>query len=368
MDVTRGPAPKFALWPRLLATVCFFAALEGLIFHSGLYASIIEPDSTTGSLETQIRNEIKRPQSGHNQVLAVGHSRMAMWPRIANTMEPSTGYTFASIGLGGTSPRTWYYSLRAVDPHAHNYAAIVMPEDDYNEPDRGIDPAEQDSDLHYVIARLRLRDLLEFPWTYESAARRWTAFEAILLKGMVYKTDFQEFLDHPLKRIEKAKYYGTDSAGWYYGFGGDERTLAGLEIDWTNRTMRFPPGVAEADRKRAEQELFPDPQPDTGRETAYLRYWYGRILDYYRGSGTKIFILRVPRAPVSPPEVTPRAHTAVRDLIGQPDVVVLDEHLLDSIEHPDNFWDGWHLNRQGMREFTEIVAREVRKTLGPPQP
>ncbi len=368
MNVTRGPAPKFDLRPRLLATGIIFAALQGAIFHTGLYAGIIEPDSTTGSLESQIRNEIKRPKHDRNQVLSVGHSRMAMWPRIANTMQPSTGYTFASIGLGGTSPRTWYYSLRAVDPDAHDYAAILIPQDDYNEPDTGgVDPAEQDADLHYLVARLKLRDLRDFPWTYPSISGRWAAFEAIALKGTIYRTDFQELLDHPLQRFKKVPFYAQGSASWAYDYGGDTRTLAGTEIDWTNRTIRFPPGVPEADQTRAKQELFPDPTAQTGLETAYLRYWYGRIVDYYRGSGTRLFFLRVPRAPVPPPEAAPKPHTAVRDLAGTPGVVVLDEHLLDSVERPENFWDGWHLNRQGMRLFTEIVANEVRKSLGPPQ-
>lgn len=349
-----------------MATVCIFAGLEGLVFHSGLYATIIEPESTTGSLELRIRDEIKRDKPDRNQVLAVGHSRQAMWPRIASEMQPSTGYTFASIGLGGTDPRTWYYSLRAVDPHAHNYAAILIPEDDYNEPDTGADPAEQDVDLHYLIARLRMKDLREFPWTYRSAARRWEVFEGMVLKGTIYKTDFQQFLDHPWARIQKAEYYAEGSAGWAYGYGGDARTLAGLEIDWEHKALHFPPGVLEADQKRTALELFPDLPPQQGLETAYLRYWYGRIVDYYRGTGTKLFFMRVPRAPSTPPEEPVKLHTAVRDLIGTPDVIVLDEHLLDTLEHPENFWDGWHLNRKGMREFTEIVVREVRQRLGPP--
>jgi len=241
---------KGGLAARLIATVLIFAGLEGLIFHSGLYARIIEPDSTTGFMELQIQNEIRRPKPNRNQVLAVGHSRMALLPRIANEMQPGTGYTFATIGLGGTTPRTWFYALRAVDPHAHNYAAILIPEDDYNEPDMWEDQSDRESDLHYVIARLRLRDLREFPWTYKSADRKWAAFEGIVLKGTVYKQDFQEFLDHPLARIAKAQYYRHDSAGWYYGFGGDARTLAGLEIDWAHKTARFPPSVPEAEQKR----------------------------------------------------------------------------------------------------------------------
>lgn len=357
------------LTARLLATVVIFAGLEGLIFHSGLYARIIEPDSTTGFMEVQIQNEIRRPKLDHNQVLAVGHSRQALLPRIENEKKPGTGYTFATIGLGGTTPRTWYYALRAVDPHAHNYAAILIPEDDYNEADTWEDESERESDLHYLISRLRLRDLRDYPWTYKSATRRWTALEGIVLKGTVYRQDFQEFLDHPLARIAKAEYYRHDSAGWYYGFGGDARSLAGLEIDWTRRTAsHFPVAVPEAEQKRIIAELFPGFPPDSGREVAYRLYWYRKILDYYHGSGTKIFFLRVPRAPTSPPEVPPNPNSAVRQLAGQPDVIVLDEHLLDPLERPELFWDALHVNREGMIRFTEIVAAEVRKALGPPRP
>jgi hypothetical protein len=359
---------KGGLAARLIAAGIFYAALEGAIFHSGLYARIVEPDSSTGFMELQLQNEIRRPKLDHNQVLAVGHSRMALMPRIANQMQPSTGYTFASIGLGGATPRMWFYELRAVDPHAHNYAAILLAEDDYNEPDMWEDQSERESDLHYLIARLRLRDLREFPWTYPRADRRWTAFEGILLKGTVYRRDFQEFLDHPLARIAKAEYYRHDSADWYYTYGGDARTLAGTEIDWAHRTARFPATVPEADRKQLTDEFFPDRPPDAGRETAYRRHWYRKILDYYRGSGTKFFFLRVPRAPVSPPEVPPKPNSAVRQLAGEPDVVVLDEHLLDSLERPELFMDGLHLNREGQIRFSEIVASEVRKTLGPPKP
>jgi hypothetical protein len=352
----------------VLAAVFFYAALEGLIFHSGLYARVIEPDSTTGFMETQIQNEISRPKTDKNQVLAVGHSRQAMLPRIANDRKPPTGYTFATIGLGGTTPRTWYYALRAVDPHAHNYAAILIPEDDYDEPDKWEDQSERESDLHYLVARLKLRDLADFPWTYPTIKERWTAFEGIILKGTVYRQDFQQFLDHPLARIAKAEYYRHDSAGWYYGYGGDARTLAGTEIDWTHKTARFPASFGEADQKRMTDELFSDQPPDQGHEVAYRLFWYSRIVDYYQGSGTKLFFLRVPRAPVSPPEVPPKPNSAVRQLAGKPGVVVLDEHLLDPLEQPDRFMDAMHLNREGQIEFSEIVAAEVEKALGPPKP
>jgi hypothetical protein len=362
-----GGGGRLWVWPRVVCVVLFFAGLELLLFHTGLYSAIVEPDSSTGFMELQLRNEIKRPKPNRNQVLAVGHSRMALMPRISNEMQPGTGYTFASIGLGGTTPRTWYYALRAVDPTARNYAAIVIPTDDFNEPDTYDYQSERETDLHYLIARLGFRDLFEFPWTYQSDKLKWVAFRGILLKGFVYKRDFLEFLEDPMARIAKARYYARDSAGWYYGYGGVDKSLAGLEIDWLHKTIEFPDRIPEDERKQVQGTVFPILPPDAGRETAYLRYWYGRILDHYRGSGTKIFFLRVPRAPVSPPDPAPKLNSAVRQIASQPDVVVLDEHLFDQLEHPDLFWDAQHLNREGSERFSLILATEVQKALGPPQ-
>jgi hypothetical protein len=355
------------VWLRILATIFFFIAFEGILFHTGLYSSIIEPDSTTGFLEMRLRDEIRRPKPDRNQVLAVGHSRMSLLPRVVNEEKPGTGYRFATIALGGTTPRTWYYALRAVDPEAHNYAAILIPSVDYNEPDTYDYLSERETDLHYLIARLTLHDLLEFPWTYRNKQLQWQIVRGILLKGTIYKRDFVDFLDHPIARIVKARYYASDSAGWYYGYGGVDKSLAGLQIDWQHKTMRFPASIPENDRKEIQGISFPPIPPNAGRETAYLRYWYGRIIDYYRGSGTKLIFMRVPRAPLSPPDAPPKLNSAVRQIASQPDVILLDERLFNQLEHPDLFWDAQHLNRDGMEQFSRLLATEVRRVLGPPQ-
>jgi len=351
----------------MLATIAFFASFEGILFHTGLYSSIVEPDSSTGYMELQLRNEIRRPKPDRNQVLAVGHSRMALLPRVVNEEKPGTGYTFATIALGGGTPRMWYYALRAVDPDARNYAAIVIPEDDYNEPDSYDYQSERESDLHYLLARLELRDLGEFPWTYRNKKVQWQIVRGMILKGTVYKRDFLEFLDHPAARIAKAHYYASDSAGWYYGFRGSETSLAGLKIDWGRRTMHFPSSIPEDQRKAIREVVFSDLPRDQGRETAYLRYWYGRIIGRYRGSGTKLIFLRVPRAPEPPPDPAPKMNSAIRQVASQPDVIVLDERLFNPLEHPDLFEDGMHLNGAGREQFSLILAAEVHRVLGPPK-
>jgi hypothetical protein len=355
------------VWPRILAIASFFVAFEAILFHTGFYSSIVQPDSSTGYMELQLRNEIARPKPDRNQVLAVGHSRMALLPRVVNQDKPGTGYTFATIGLGGTTPRIWYYGLRAVDPDAHNYAAIVIPYDDSNEPDTYDYQTEREADLHYLIARLGLRDLRDFPWTYQDKKLQWTIVRGMILKGTIYERDFLEFLTHPIERIKKARYYATDSAGWYYGYGGEAKSLAGLQIDWQHKTAHFPDGFPESERKQIEGLLFPALPPNEGRQTAYLRYWYGRIVDHYRGSDTKLIFLRVPRAPTSPPDAPPKLDSAIRQIASQPNVVVLDERLFNQLEHPDLFWDAQHLNRDGMEQFSKILAAEVRRVLGPPK-
>jgi len=360
-------ANSVKVFPRILATLLFFAAFEGILFHTRLYPSIIEPDSTAGAMETQLNNELKRPKPDRNQVLAVGHSRMALLPRIANDMQPSTGYRFASVGIGGTTTRCWYYELRELDPHANRYAAIIIPTDDFNEPDSYEDLNDRNLDTRYLIARLKLADLLEYPWSFDSYKEKWVAFGDILFKGYVYKRDFLDFISNSKERIAKAQQNDRDSHGWYYDYVGPEHSVAGLEIDWQHNVAHYPASFTAEQRKLIQDVLFGPKPPDAGVLTAYLRRWYGRIIDHYRGSGTKLIFLRVPRAPQPPPEPPPKLNSAIRQIASQPDVVVLDEHLFDQLERTDLFADPMHLNGEGMKRFSRILATEVRRVLGPPK-
>lgn len=356
-----------SIFPRILATLVFFAGFDGLVFHTGLYSSMVEPDSTTGAMETQLRNELKRPKPERNQVLAVGHSRQALLPRVANDMQPPTGYRFASIGIGGTTPRSWYYELRSVDPNANRYRAILIPSDDYDEIDGYENLNDRESDLHFLIARLRLSDLTEFPWTFDNYKLRWMAVRSILLKGFVYKRDVNEFMDHSKARIAKVRQNDQDSASWFYDYAGPDHSVAGLQIDWQHKVAHYPASFTADQRKLIEDVLFGARPEQSGKDSKYFRHWYGRILDHYRGSGTKLIFLRVPRAPTPPPDRLRQPNSAIHQLASQPNVIVLDEHLFDSLERTDLFADPMHLNGPGMKRYSEILATEVRRVLGPPK-
>ncbi len=360
-------ANQVSVVPRILAALILFGGLEGILFHTPLYPSLIEPDSTAGAMETQLNNEIMRPKPDRNQVLAVGHSRMALLPRVANEMQPGTGYRFASIGIGGTTPRCWYYELREVDPTARRYSAIVIPSDDYDEPDSYENLNDRDLDIRYLIARLKLSDIPQFPLSFDDYKLRWVAFADILFKGYVFKRDFLDFISHSKARIAKARQNATDSAGWFYDYRGPEHSVAGLEIDWQHNVARYPASFTAEQRKLIEDVLFGPRPPDAGVLTRYLKRWYDRIIDHYRGSSTKLIFLRVPRAPMPPPEHPPKPNSAIRQIASAPNVIVLDEHLFDPLERTDLFADPMHLNGEGLNRFSRILATEVRRVLGPPK-
>ena len=97
---------------------------------------------------------------------AIGDSRMLLLPRLSNEHTQETGYTFGNIAIAGASPRSWYYMLRDTDPTARLYRAIVIAVESYDDADKWGDEADNDADLSYVIARLRLSDLWEFSRSY----------------------------------------------------------------------------------------------------------------------------------------------------------------------------------------------------------
>jgi hypothetical protein len=350
-----------------LAALLFFCALEALLFHSGLYASLVNPDSGAGWVGSLLRNEIRQAKPDRNQVLAVGNSRMALLARVANEMKGQAGYTFASIVLGGTSPRGWYYELRAADPTARAYAAIVIPSEDYDELDRVEDLADRETDPYYLVNLLQLGDLLDFPQSYRDNKLRGRAVESILLKGLFYKRDILDFLANPGERLAQVRLFRQGTADWVYGYKGEPASLRGLTIDWDHKVAHFPDGVTDYTRGFINDSLFTPLPPDRGRLTTYFRYWFGRIVDRYRDSGTKIIFLQVPRAPVSLPYHSPKRDSSIRQLASRPNVIVLDEHLFDELERPQYFIDAVHLNGDGMARFSRILAAEVRNRLGAPR-
>jgi len=130
--------------------------------------------------------------------------------------------------------------------------------------------------------------------------------------------------------------------------------------------MSYPPGLSAAQRDMIRHVLVREPAPQTGERGAYLKEWYGRVLDYYRGSRTRVIFLRLPRGPVVRPPAPGRRTAALRELARvHPNAVLMPEETFDPLERGENFVDALHLNDGGSVAFSRLAARETVRLLGP---
>ena len=351
-----------------LAWVIVFA-LDAALFRTGWYLRRLQPDSSTANIERLIRIEreklaVARPSSLPYQVVSVGDSRMGFFMRFANQRWGGEGFRFGSLVLGGSLPRCWPYLLRAVDPDAANYAAILIPLNDFDDLATEEELAGRASDLHYLSGQLRIGDLTEFAGSYPDWLDRWKAARAILFKGFAYKRDVQEFIEAPQVRLDKVKLY-QEWEQWTYNYEGEQRSLTGLEIDRKTRTAKYPPGVPDDVRLLIERFLLPPPFPPSPVTTNYRLKWLGKIVERYRGTRTRLIFLRLPRGPIPPDEPLPAPNPAssVRQFAREPHVTLIDEHFFDVLERRELFMDPLHLNRPGFERFSILLADEVHRIL-----
>jgi len=343
--------------------------LDALAFRTRWYPSYLQPDSTAGLFELILwREQQAQKNLGDNLVATIGDSRFGIAPKLSNDLANETGYTFRSAGVAGTDPRSWYYMLRDLDPTARRYRAIVFGVNNYDDEDEVFLPDDDIRALHYCIARLRLTDALEFAGSFHDPNLRWQAFRGTLLKGLVYQADFHEFLSNPAKRIRRIRRDHRGYEEWTYAYVGSDVSMAGLEIDWKTLAAKLPPGADDNQLSTVQSFLLRPPVPQTGRLAAFRREWLGRILDRYRGSRTRMIFLRLPRGPIPRPAFLARSTgSIVRELALRPNVMLVDEHAFDALEHPWLFHDGMHMNKPGVELFSTMLAREIARMLGAPE-
>jgi hypothetical protein len=338
---------------------------DALVFRSGFYGQFLAPLASTGTMERMVFDESHRQPTGKREVLVIGNSRIAegFGPQLANEYKPQDNYWFASCPVPGSPARTWYYFVRDVDPHRNRYAAIAIPLEDYDDTDSTFDPADGASELSLDVMRLRWTDLAPFTLSFKSWESRFTVLRGGLFKGLVLQRDLYDFFEDPGKRLEDAKAYREHGYGWGYAYGGNTSTLAGIAVDWTAHRATFPASVPEGMQQEFTRQIFAEPE-----QHGYLRdfqsRWLGALADLYRGSKTRIIVYQIPRN--FAPRPTPLVHlpwTTVDDLHKRPWVSVVDRHVFEPLEKPELFFDYVHLNIEGRKLFTMLLADTVKQVL-----
>jgi hypothetical protein len=352
----------------LLIAFVGLLGLDALFFRTGLYTSILEPNSSAGLLELILRREKTAQQkAGDNLVVTLGNSRMGFMPKGVDQRPRQTGYAVRTAGVAGSDPRTWYYLLRDLDPTARRYRAIVFGVDDFDDEDRLFNPDDDIRALHYCVVRLRLSDTIDFARSFHTPAVQWEAFRGSVLKGLALQSDIQAFLAHPRKRIADIKLYRGGFADWTYNYGESPSNMVGLQVDWSTLKATYPPGMTEEQKDSVRNYMLHEANPQTGRLARYFRTWLGRTVDRYRDSRTKVIFFRLPRGPIPRPDyLVKKRSSSIRELASRPNVILANEHLFDNLEHPEFFKDAMHMNRDGVAMFSAMLADEVARILGPP--
>ena len=292
----------------------------------------------------------------------IGDSRIAEGFS-SRTASSATGRRlhFWNFGLGGTTPRVWYYTLHAADPTRRRFAAIVIAMDDYSDKDWFAEFEDRTSDQNYLVMRLGLGDCLDFAMSMHSMANRQHAFFGCLFRGVILRDDVQAFLAHPEARLAHAADWLKNGLGYTSGYDGMAANLRGLSVRWSNRTIRFPEGVPEVTRANVAKFVLREPVPQTGALARYRKRWLGGILDLYKASPTRLIFVQLPRAPLIDPDTAtqPASMGFVNSVAHTPRVDVLPAQTFFDLERPEMFADGLHLNHDGRPIFSTRLAERV---------
>jgi hypothetical protein len=338
--------------------------VEGLIFRLGWYDKYLEPQSSAGTVETYLSWLKRFPHGELPEVLVVGDSRIAEgFSAPAAGTADGNRIRYWNFGIGGATPRVWYYELRDADPTRRRFAAIVFALDQYSDQDGGDSIRDRFIDLNFVIGRLRLSDCADFAASMKSSELQARALSGCLLKGITLRRDAQEFLRHFRDRIRRAKDSRVNGLAYINDYGGREEGLRGLTADFKNQTIHFPPGLDAERHDTIQNMVMRESAPQTGDTTQYRKLWLGRILDLYKDSPTRMIFLELPRAPLPIPE-SPHPADFLEWALRRPNVSVLPMGTFRDLERPEVFYDGLHLNKIGRGIFTERIAAQIPPLIG----
>jgi hypothetical protein len=339
----------------LLLGIAAFICVDGAIFHSALYVSLLAPSSYAGRVARITRAEKERAQSGLKEVLVLGDSRIAegFSATLANELGSPVGLKFVSLAEPAASANTWYYMLREVDPTARRYAAIIVPYGIGYEPNSA-DPLR----ISMTAPLLRYGDGFHFASGFQRWSGRFRAFTACILRGSAYQDDVVDLFSHPLARIRSIEQ--ADKKHSESEYKGRDYDLVGTSYNPTTGQVTFAPKLTEGQRLAFRKSLIQPSQSDTEYSLKLQRDWIPRIMNRYSHSLTAIVLTPLPRGPFLELGGFSKGYESVLpSSVFQRTNFSLPGHAFDFLEKPEYYFDAFHLNAKGRRRFTETLVSEL---------
>jgi hypothetical protein len=355
LEPDTSPHPLHVTRNLLLGLVTFIC-VDGVVFHTRLYTSILAPDSYAGRMAAITRAERDRVSSGLKEVLVLGDSRMAegFSPAVADKLTSLHGFKFVNLTEPASAVNIWDYMLREVDPKRRRYWAIVVPYGIGFEPNSA-DPLR----VSMAAPLLRYGDCLNFASAFQRWSGRFRAFTACILRGSAFQSDVVSFLEHPIARVRSVQ-RGLTRLKARDVYKGRDYDIVGTSYDPQTGQVTFPPRLTETQRDAIRDSLVKPSQSETQDFLRMQRNGIQRILNRYSASSTQIVLTPVPRGPFAGiPGASMTFHAAFPTITTQRSVFSLPEQTFDFLEKPEYYFDGYHLNAKGRQRFTETLVTEL---------
>ncbi len=349
----------------LAAAAIVVAAGDAALFRTPAYHAILAPASSAGSFEATVARLRAYAADPARDVVVLGDSRIfeGLMPPVAAA--DARGLRFVSAAIPGTTPRCWPFLLRAIDPDARRFRALVIPVDTYADDDSAIGSADMNDrpfDLHYVVYQIGLADAWPLAATFSDPREKLGATLDLWLRAPLLREDVQSLVADPQARVaalarERA---GLAPLGT---LAAQARTLHGLRADFARGVLNFPPGIDSAERRALERQVLPVIEPSP-QYAAYRREWLGAIVDRYVAAGTSVVFVRIPTRPLHRTPAGGPSGTLIE--FARAGARLVPQAPYVALERPELFADHDHLNVAGATQFSRMLGRDVAAALARP--
>ena len=129
--------------------------------------------------------------------------------------------------------------------------------------------------------------------------------------------------------------------------------------------VHVPEGTSPEAAQALRERLRSPGTTGRGLESAYRKQWLLPLIRHYSEHSAKVIIYCIPQRPLPLPNPGQPANSFVSVAIRDPRVTVLDEHLFDDLQRPENFFDSYHMNAEGRAEFSRRLAEAIVHLLKP---
>jgi alginate O-acetyltransferase complex protein AlgI len=348
----------------VVAAVAIFVVVDVIAFRTSLYRSVLDPASSTGSFEAAIAGFRAFGAQPRTDVLVLGDSRIYSGLDPVAASAASGGLRFLNGGLPGTTPRTWPFFVRAIDPRQDRLRAVVIAVDTYADDDSAIgslDGDERPLDLRYVVFETRLADIPQLAGSFSDPRERIEHGIDLFWRGPELRDDFQSLAADPAARLaELAKARGAPA---YDPLAAHPRSesLAGLRVDFATNAIVYPAGLSEDQRRAIATQVLkvPEPSPSYAR---YREQWIEPIAARYAAAGVPVFFVRIPTRPAHR-NASQTPSGSLLEIAREHGARLIDAAPYVDLERPELFADEDHLNAAGSRLFSRLLGRDVRQAL-----